>query len=827
MSLVQITMQREAAHDTIAAFGELGLVEFKDLSSELNAYQRQYANEVKRCEELERVLRYFEKQLNESEINRVALSSVEAGEPEKFHGDMFALETTFLEKEQELLQLQSSLEQMLSEKNKSEELVYVIKHGENLLRVDDDQSIGEHSGDEDSHSPLVNDPSVVTVGTGTLDHLTGVIARNKISTFITLCGRITRGNMIPKFSEIPEKLYDEKTNQYIDKSVFTLFVPQRSKLMITKICDMIGANLHVYPSHDILQAQRRLHLQISQLEQTIDSTKMRRDDILSDVHSNLESYKYRVASEKSIFHTMNMMDYNIAGSVIAEGWVPTKHLDLVRTKLDQARITSGAQIESYMESIKTSQTPPTYFETNVFTQCFQDIVSAYGIPRYKEINPAVFTIISFPFLFAVMFGDWGHGLIMCIFAASLIAYQKRLTSLAESSEMFGMIFHGRFVLLLMGLFSVYTGMIYNDVFGLSLDLFGTGYPEFLPNVRNNLEGTFNNQTYVFGVDPAWYGTSNKLLFYNSLKMKMSVILGICQMSVGILLAGVNMVQFGHYFDLFVEFIPELLMLLCTFGYMSVLIIIKWCTRWEFAKGPSILPTMTDFFLHFWEIQQKVVFGTKEGRQQQIIQQICLFFFVISIPTLLLGKPLYILFKRSKRSSNTDQHVLHHDEDEHSDNDHHNIMLQQAPTGEHGEHDEGEEPFGEIMIKQLIHTIEFTLNVVSNTASYLRLWALSLAHAQLSEVFWDMTMKLLLTVEKPWLNTLLVESGLGVAVMWLVWFSLTIGVLLLMESLSAFLHALRLHWVEFQSKFFAGDGHAFRPYHIDSIIKEAEMEATRE
>lgn len=122
-------------------------------------------------------------------------------------------------------------------------------------------------------------------------------------------------------------------------------------------------------------------------------------------------------------------------------------------------------------------------------------------------------------------------------------------------------------------------------------------------------------------------------------------------------------------------------------------------------------------------------------------------------------------------------------------------------GGHGHGDDGEFDFGEVAVHQMIHTIEFVLGAVSNTASYLRLWALSLAHSQLSAVFYDRVLMAGIRASSP----------LALFVAFFVFAAATLGVLMVMETLSAFLHALRLHWVEFQNKFFRGDGHAFAPF----------------
>ena len=121
------------------------------------------------------------------------------------------------------------------------------------------------------------------------------------------------------------------------------------------------------------------------------------------------------------------------------------------------------------------------------------------------------------------------------------------------------------IITIMSFFSIYAGLIYNDVFSKSLNVFGSSwYPQQDTDVVLSLKedmispqtGGYYGTPYPFGVDPIWQVSENKIVVLNAFKMKLSIILGVIHMLFGVCMSYSNAKYFSRPLNIFAEFIPQ-------------------------------------------------------------------------------------------------------------------------------------------------------------------------------------------------------------------------------------------------------------------------------
>lgn len=849
MTLVQLFIQADAAFETVAELGELGQAEFCDLNPDVNAFQRNFVNEVRRCDEMERKLRFFSNQLDKAQIPVRAYDMLDSG-PVRAQ-EMDELENSFTDLEGQVKEMNANEDSLKHNYLELAELHQVLAKTQGFFHEAEVHGFGESSVNESSSdrtSLLADTDSRPGVGAGAggrdgravnLGFVTGVIARDRMVSFERVLWRSCHGMVFLRSEEIEEDLSDPTTDEAVKKNVFIIFCQgEQLQARVKRICEGFYATLYPCPNtaEDRGLLAQQVKTRIVDLQAVLGKTGDHRRRVLSNIALDLVSWTAKVSKIKAVYFSLNMFNFDVTRKcLIAEAWCPVASLHDIQLALRRATELSESSVPSILNRMTTRQTPPTYFRTNKFTRVFQDLIDAYGVPTYREVNPALFALITFPFIFAIMFGDFGHGILMTFAAAYLIIREEKLKKV-DGGEIFGMMFAGRYVTLMMGCFSMYTGLIYNDCFSKGLNIFGSRFElEANPAYVNVSEP---NCTYVgpspypFGIDPMWTIATNKLTFLNSYKMKLSILIGVIHMSFGICLSLVNARHFKRPIEIIGNFIPGIIFLEAIFGYLCVCILYKWTQPKDWSDydvtpvmhkdPPSLLLMLINMFLQFTKFS--IPWSDQLYSGQAFVQSTLVILAVVCAPWMLLVKPLYLRHQAKKKGGLSGSPL---DDDAttgllagHDDDSLESGTLSGSISGGsggggggggHGHGDDEKFDFGAEFVHQAIHTIEFCLGCISNTASYLRLWALSLAHAQLSEVLWTMVLQKGFSMN----NAAVIFAAFAA------WAVLTIGVLLIMEGLSAFLHALRLQWVEFQGKFYQGEGRAFTPFSFEKVLLEAD------
>jgi len=913
MGYYSIAIPRENAWEVMNELGELSDIQFVDLHEHEQILNRPYALYIKRLEEMElklqtieQILSRFNKEFDRcTEYKAYLKSQREILKKRKENGS--ESEYTYIN------DVEADLDKTLQALNDNIKYfdVSVEKHNELVENIHVLEEAQVYFADDIDNSPEIKPDENKTpdaelgdaAGTRAVkfQYLAGVIDRDDSQRFRRVLFRATLGmvwsNLIDIEPAAPKKgeknhhhFIANSKNETKLKTVFLIAYPRGEKGILeqklNRIVDSFGAHKFGIPldKHSFVKRLEELKSRRSDEAKLLQVTRENIDMLLENLSNHeshngtwpkVEEFRLFIRKEKCMYHNLNMLRER---ERFLEGyfWCPLECEEEVKKcliDLPKSKPNVAQPEVTFVEKPERAK-PPTYFRTNDFTAPFQQIVNTYGIPRYQEVNPGLFTIASFPFLFGVMFGDIGHGLLVFAFGLYLCLNK---TNIEKGKGLLAGLLYGRYLLTMMGFFALYCGFLYNDFMALPLNIFGTCYGPGGPN--GALQKTTPNCVYAFGIDPAWYGTQNELTFLNSFKMKMAIIIGVCQMMLGVFLKAVNAVHFRSAIDFFFEWIPQLLFLSCTFGYMVILIFIKWSVPYgtdiPTSQSPAIINIFINFALKFGAFDVGTaaapitpLYGNADGSTESAVQKALLIIALLSCPMMLIPKPLILILtsKSHAKAGHSEHKDDSHDKaqkdkkDKEGDEEKKGLLADEGKDEDKGEgkgdskdetktavkdevkdakkegedaaveittdkkkdldekkvpedakkqpeseadHEEGghgESP-GDLIVHQLIETIEFVLGSISHTASYLRLWALSLAHSQLAAVFFTYTIGSAIAGGDFFM------TFIGYALFAMI----TFGVLLCMDLLECFLHALRLHWVEFNSKFFKADGKDFIPF----------------
>jgi len=146
--------------------------------------------------------------------------------------------------------------------------------------------------------------------------------------------------------------------------------------------------------------------------------RQERQEFIQRVAPRLQALHTRVLGDRTIAEAMSHFGHRGRVYLIA-GWVPRYRIPELRSAVEE--VTNGRV--TFEENAPTSpganQSIPTLLRHSRLLRPVEALVTTYGVPGYREIDPTLILAVTFVIMFGVMFGDLGHGLLLAAIGALL------------------------------------------------------------------------------------------------------------------------------------------------------------------------------------------------------------------------------------------------------------------------------------------------------------------------------------------------------------------------------------------------------------------------
>ena len=763
MSYLQCVIPEDMTKSFMFHIGKLQIMSFVDLQPEVPPYKKKYSKEITRTRYLLSLVQRIEEVGERYEKwKAVGVTSSFESRSELSRAELELTEKNIRSSHQMIADHDRALTGLLAECSKLKDYVYILENLHKLSEEFDSVSTEKSF----SYSPKETESALTSLG---FHYLSGVAPPVKLATVHKRLNTISRGNVYVTTDALPN-----------GRMFFLAFVVGAHLLEKTRtLFALEGVEAHSVSAFRRGARKELFHVRhkVKELEEVASKTERELQRTLAAVAPEIRLWKQRLALEELLCSELNKSAPGPSNNLLVlEGWCPQKHKFLVNKLMFNLSAEGGTKEPWVVNELANRQQQPSYFPTNKVTAAYQSIVNAYSPPRPDEVNPAALSLVIFPFLAGLMFSDVFHGFLLFVAALALCLYERKLRHW-EENEIMVYVYSGRYLLLFMGVGSLFAGLLFNEFSGMRLSLFPRSF------------GPDTSGVYPFGVDWAWEGEAGESTFVNGLKMKLAVIIGFLHVMLGLFVAAFNDINNEDWVSFWLQSVPQIVAFGASFGY--IVFMFYWKMLHPSLARVSVLQTIIGMLT--MQVDEKdVLLGSAAA--QKFFNRLSLLATFLALVVMAVGKPLALLVRRDSRNEpfrKVDNHPL-----KTSENDIGSVLT--VPIDKN-DSESTESTFAEVFFEQIIHTIEFGISMISNICSYLRLWTISLTHGEISKVLQSKLIDDLV----PQLGHLLVSS--------FVFSFFTLALMLVLSVFECFLHTLRLQWIEFQNKFFKGDGVLFEPF----------------